>query len=49
VGQVIEVDGVKGRIIQIANISVTLLVGEDEVIIPTHKLHVEKVVVYKES
>ena len=44
IGQVIEIDGVKGKIIETTNISVTLQTGENEkVVIPSHQLITNKV------
>ena len=44
IGQVIEIDGVKGKIIETTNISVTLQIGENEkVVIPSHQLITNKV------
>lgn len=48
VGQVIEVDGVRGRIITVNNISVTLEIDASEcVVIPAHDLITNKVKVLK--
>ena len=44
VGQTIEVDGVKGKIVSVNNISVTVQNGSDEkVVIPSHQLITSKV------
>lgn len=47
VGDVIEVDGLKGEIISTNNISVTLqLDGSEKIVIPSHQLITEKVKLY---
>ncbi len=38
IGQIIEVNGIKGEIIEMSSISVTLLQGKDRVVIPTQTL-----------
>lgn len=48
-GQIIEVDGVRGKIIETSNISITIRSSEKEkIIIPTHELIVNKVKIIEE-
>ncbi len=49
-GMIIEVDGIRGTIIDMTNISITLQVTEEEkVVIPSHQLMTSKVKIIKEN
>lgn len=47
-GQTIEFDGVKGKVVGMSNISVTIQSGNEKIIIPTHQLITNKVKIIEE-
>ena len=46
-GQVLEIDGKKGTIVSLDNVSITLDMEDRQVIIPVHKVLSENVTIYK--